>query len=184
VSFDQESPRIVLSGGTVYPRAGSPTVASGIVVGGGKVEQLLETVSVASGPAARIDLPGLIVMPGFTDAHIHLEKYAGQLQRVDCETATRDECLRRVQARAQATPPGDWILGHGWNQNDWDRFGTAADLDGVAPRHPVYLTAKSLHAGWANSHALHQAGVSASTVDPPGGVLQRDSAGNPTGIVL
>ena len=184
MSFDQESPRIVLSGGTVYPRAGSPTVASGIVVGGGKVEQLLETVSVVSGPAARIDLLGLIVMPGFTDAHIHLEKYAGQLQRVDCETATRDECLRRVQARAQATPPGDWILGHGWNQNDWDRFGTAADLDGVAPRHPVYLTAKSLHAGWANSQALHQAGVTASTADPPGGVLQRDPSGNPTGIFL
>jgi predicted amidohydrolase YtcJ len=175
---------MVLSGGKVYPRAGSPTAVSGIVVGGGKVEQQLETVSVPSGPAARIDLQGLVVLPGFTDAHIHLEKYARQLQRLDCETATRDECLRRVQARAQQIPPGDWILGHGWNQNDWDRFGTAADLDVVAPRHPVYLTAKSLHAGWANSRALLQVGVSASTVDPPGGVLQRDPAGNPTGILL
>ncbi|OGT27260.1 MAG: hypothetical protein A2Z17_00870 [Gammaproteobacteria bacterium RBG_16_66_13] len=184
MNFGQEPPRLILSGGKIYPRAGSPATMSGVVVGRGRVEQLLETDVGIPGSGARIDLQGFVVLPGLTDAHIHLEKYARQLQRVDCETSTRDECLRRVGTRAEATPRGDWILGHGWNQNDWDRFGTAADLDAVAPHHPVYLTAKSLHAGWANSQALRQAGVTASTTDPPGGVIQRDSSGRPTGIVL
>ena len=76
-----------------------------------------------------------MILPGLTDAHIHLEMYALSLQKVDCETATLQECLQRVAERARQTPPGEWVLGHGWNQNSWpDGFGSAADLDAVAPR--------------------------------------------------
>jgi predicted amidohydrolase YtcJ len=129
-------------------------------------------------------LEGKTVIPGLTDAHIHLEHYALGLQKVDCETSTRQECLRRVAERAQTTPPGEWILGHGWNQNVWpEGFGNAADLDAVAPHHPVYLTAKSLHAGWANSAALRLAGVSASTPDPAGGRFGRNSQSHPDGVL-
>ena len=71
---------------------------------------------------------GQVVLPGLTDAHIHLENYALGLQKVDCETATRQECLQRVAERVRLTPPGEWILGHGWNQNNWQEgFGTAGD---------------------------------------------------------
>lgn len=135
--------------------------------------------------AARIDLEGLTILPGLTDAHIHLEQYALGLQKVDCETATKAECLERIAERARATPPGEWILGHGWNQNDWpEGFGTAADLDSVAPDHPVYLTAKSLHAAWANSAAIRLAGITSSTSDPPGGRIQRHASGEPAGILF
>src|SRR5574340_707170 len=69
--------------------------------------------------------------------------------------------------------------------SDWhEGFGSAALLDEVAANHPVYLTAKSLHAGWANSAALRLAGITAATPDPKDGVIQRDTAGNPTGIVF
>jgi predicted amidohydrolase YtcJ len=82
-------------------------------------------------------------------------------------------------------PAGEWILGHGWNQNEWpEGFGSAADLDDAAPDHPVYLTAKSLHAAWANTAALHQAGISRQTQDPPDGLIQRDQDGSPTGILF
>jgi len=131
------------------------------------------------------NLEGRVIIPGLTDAHIHLSHYALGLQKVKCEVNTRAECLRRVSERTQITPLGQWILGHGWNQNEWaDGFGTAAHLDAVTPYHPVYLTAKSLHAGWANSAALQAANISAQTPDPSDGKIQRDEHGNPTGILL
>ena len=130
-------------------------------------------------------MEGRPIIPGLTDAHIHLQHYALSLEKVNCETPTRAGCLQRVAEHTQHTPPGEWVLGHGWNQNDWGAgFGNAADLDSVAPNHPVYLTAKSLHAGWANSQALHAAGINQASPDPPGGALQRDAHGAPTGILL
>jgi predicted amidohydrolase YtcJ len=132
-----------------------------------------------------LNLEGRAVIPGLTDAHIHLEYYAFGLDKIDCETATRAECLRRVAERARSQPPGTWILGHGWNQNVWpEGFGQAADLDAVAAEHPVYLTAKSLHAAWANSAALRLAGVNAATPDPQGGRLGRDARGAPDGLLF
>jgi predicted amidohydrolase YtcJ len=131
------------------------------------------------------DMDGRPIIPGLTDAHIHLQHYAIGLEKVDCQTKTRAECLQRIAERTQHTPLGEWILGHGWNQNNWaSGFGTAADLDTVAPNHPVYLTAKSLHAGWANSSALRAAGISATSPDPSGGAFQRDAQGELTGILL
>jgi len=131
------------------------------------------------------DMRGRTIWPGLTDAHIHLDYYALGLQKVDCETRTRAECLERVAIRARQTGPGEWILGHGWNQNEWpEGFGSAALLDQVAPENPVYLTAKSLHAGWANSLALQKAGIHHDTPDPRRGTIQRDNQGNPTGILL
>ncbi len=130
------------------------------------------------------NLGGQVLLPGLTDAHIHLEHYALGLQKVDCETDTRRACLERVAERARTTPPGQWILGHGWNQNVWpEGFGSAADLDAVAPDHPVYLTAKSLHAAWANHAALRLAGVSAALPDPEGGKFGRTAAGELDGIL-
>ncbi len=87
------------------------------------------------------------------------------------------EVLRRVEERAKITPKGAWIRGHGWNQNVWGGvFPTKADLDRVAPEHPVYLTAKSGHAAWANSLALKIAGITPSTPNPTGGEIVRDAA--------
>jgi predicted amidohydrolase YtcJ len=132
-----------------------------------------------------VDLNGKTVWPGLTDAHIHLEHYALSLQFVDCETTTRAECLARVQQKAALAHSDDWIRGHGWNQNLWpEGFGSAADLDAIVPEQPVYLTAKSLHASWANSAALRKAGISASTPDPLDGKIMRDASGQPTGILL
>ncbi len=129
------------------------------------------------------DLAGQALIPGLVDAHIHLKQYALGLHRIDCETSSREECLHRVADRARSTPAGEWILGHGWNHNQWpEGYGNLAVLDAVSPHHPVYLTAKSLHAAWTNSLALQRASISADTDDLPGGCIQRDEQGNPTGI--
>jgi predicted amidohydrolase YtcJ len=131
------------------------------------------------------DLNGLTVLPGLVDSHIHFQHYAESLTKVNCETATIDACLIRVQQQALKTLPAGWVLGHGWNQNSWDGlFGTRQQLDAVAEGHPVYLTAKSLHAAWCNSKALAVAGITNRTPDPTGGMIQRDEHGEPTGILL
>ena len=97
------------------------------------------------------------------------------LQWVDCETETREQCLKRVEEKANHCPAGVWVIGHGWNQNSWtEGFGEASQLDAISFGHPIYLTAKSLHAAWVNSLALQQAGINAYTPDPPGGKIVRD----------
>jgi predicted amidohydrolase YtcJ len=141
-----------------------------------------------------LNLRGRTILPGLTDAHLHLQQVALALQKVDCETTSKAECLRRVAERARSTPPGEWILGHGWTQHEWldlseslgevRPFPSAAELDACAPEHPVFLTAKSLHAAWANTAALRAAGIGARTPDPAGGRLERDAQGEPTGILL
>ena len=162
--------------------------ASAIAIHGERIAALGDLDSLrqqAPGNPEMQDMQGRTLLPGLTDAHIHLENYALFLQKVDCETSSRSACLQRVAERVRQTPPGEWVLGHGWNQNLWpEGFGSAADLDAIAPQHPVFLTAKSLHAAWANSAALRLAGVHTGTPDPQGGRLGRDAQGSPDGILF
>ena len=132
----------------------------------------------------RQDMQGRIILPGLTDAHLHLKYYSLGLQKIDCETDTKAECLRRVVERVKTSKPGEWVLGHGWNQNVWGTWPTASELDAIAPNNPVYLTAKSLHAAWANTSALKLANVTAQTPDPHNGQIQRDTKGLATGVLL
>ena len=135
--------------------------------------------------ASREDMGGRTILPGLTDAHMHLMHYALSLQRLDVETPSKVEALQRVSERAAKTPPGEWILGHGWQQNDWGgEFPSAADLDQAAPRNPVYLTGKSLHVSWANTAALARAGIGSGTPNPVNGKILRAGDGQPTGILL
>ncbi|RPJ22769.1 MAG: amidohydrolase [Chloroflexi bacterium] len=134
--------------------------------------------------AEKQNMNGRVILPGLTDAHLHLKNYALSLQKVDCETDTKEECLRRIQERVKSVKSGEWILGHGWNQNVWNNWPTAYELDAIAPNHPVYLTAKSLHASWVNTAALKLANITPQTPNPQNGQIQRDGKGNATGILL
>ena len=160
-------------------------LASTLAIERGRIVAVGESLQDEFPNAKLQDMRGRVILPGLTDAHIHLQHYALSLNKVDCETATRDECLRRVAERARHTPPGEWVLGHGWNQNLWDAgFGSAADLDAAAPQNPVFLTAKSLHAAWANTAALKLANITSDTPNPANGEIQRAIHGQPTGILL
>lgn len=148
----------------------------------GKNEDIL---SLADRGSEIVDLQGSCVLPGITDAHIHLLQYGMKLSSIDCETSSKKECLRRVEEVVQNTPAGVWIRGQGWNHNLWeDGIGSKEDLDAISKNHPIYLAAKSLHASWMNSAALTLAGIDRNTPDPPGGKIERDSHGEPTGILL
>lgn len=134
----------------------------------------------------QIDLQSKTILPGFTDFHLHLQHLSDRLDAVDCQADSRTEVLRRVKERAEASSPGEWIIGYGWNQNDWDpaEYGTAAQLDAVSPNNPVLLHAVSLHAAWANSLALKSAGITADSPDPHRGKILRNDTGQPNGILL
>ncbi len=164
------------------PKAGAMAILDDRIAAVGSSEDML---AMAGRDDEKIDLGGQTIWPGLVDAHLHLQHYALGLQMVECETDTRQECLRRVAERARETEPGEWIRGHGWNQNNWpEGFGSREDLDQIAPNNPVYLTAKSLHASWANSKALELAGVTADTPDPKDGHIGRDASGKPDGILF
>ena len=131
-----------------------------------------------------INLDGATVIPGFTDAHLHLLHFAKSLTIIDCDVPSRAECLNRIREAVQQTPPGTWIRGHGWNNHHWQENEVSREiLDTVSPEHPVYLSNKSLHGGWANSLALQYCEVDQNTTDPDGGRIGRDSAGMPNGML-
>ena len=177
---------ILLTNGKIYPSATPESLYSSLVIGGGT---LLEAGGERLAAEWRdqasevFDLDGRIVLPGFTDSHIHLEKYAHSLNQIDCETASLEECLDRVAAAASSASPGNWIRGHGWNQNTWGRYGTIAELNTVAPDNPVYLTAKSLHAAWINQEALDRSNFRLDSGSIYGAKIGRDHKGSPNGIL-
>jgi predicted amidohydrolase YtcJ len=165
-----------------YPNATAVAIDHGRFLAMGSDSTILDTFSPLG---QQIDLRGATLWPGLTDAHVHLRLLAESMAMVDCETTTRQACLLRVKQAADTLPNDAWVRGHGWNQNQWpEGFGTATMLDSVCGGRPAYLTAKSLHASWANAKALALAGITSHTPDPPGGAIQRDQHGRPTGILF
>ena len=163
------------------PTVDTLVIKDGIIQFAGNFDQLDPAVKTG---AEIQDLEGAFVLPGFTDAHIHLLEYGLSLQRVDCETGTRAECVDRVRQRVERTKPNEWVLGHGWNHNIWrEGKGDKTQLDNFSPDNPIYLTHKSLHSGWANSAALKAADIDRNTDDPKGGLIEKGENGEPTGIV-
>jgi predicted amidohydrolase YtcJ len=181
---------LVLVGGVVItldparPRATAVAMRDGRIVSVGD-EALVKPF--VGRTTKRINLAGRAVVPGLTDAHVHVEGLGASLENLDLVgAATIDEALRRVGVRARRLKPGEWLLGRGWDQNDWpgQQFPTAAQLDRVSAGHPVYLTRVDGHAGWTNTKALRLAGIDAKTQDPMGGRLIRDDSGAPTGVLI
>ena len=125
--------------------------------------------------------------PGFADAHAHLSGIGSSLERVRLDdTRTYEEVIARVAARAASLPAGEWVLGRGWDQTRWPvkDFPTHEALSRAVPNHPVSIGRVDGHALLANERAMQLAGVTAATPDPPGGRIERDASGRPTGVFV
>ncbi|OGO48735.1 MAG: hypothetical protein A2Z30_03390 [Chloroflexi bacterium RBG_16_64_43] len=181
-------PETILFNGQVYTQEAGCPRAEALFVRGERIVAVggtREILSLAGAHTLRLGLEGRTVLPGLVDAHLHLDWYARSLSGVAAETATRAECLARVRARARETPPGEWIVGSGWNHNAWGGvYGTRVELDEAAPQHVVVLTAKSGHAAWVNTRALEAAGIGGNMPDPPGGRIGRAPDGTPDGLLF
>ncbi|WP_119718732.1 amidohydrolase [Cognatilysobacter tabacisoli] len=138
--------------------------------------------------ASRLDVGASTVVPGLIDAHGHVEGLGYTKLRVDLVGArSKDEVLARLRAFAAQLPAGAWLLGRGWDQNDWpeQRFPTAADLDAAFPDRPVWLERVDGHAGWGNRAAM--AAVKRDLTgdwQPDGGRIERDAQRRPTGVFI
>jgi predicted amidohydrolase YtcJ len=133
-----------------------------------------------------LDAAGGTVLPGINDSHLHLNAFGLDLPpfSYDVDTATIDELIEVVRtAVAEAPAPDSWVRGQGWNDNRLPRPPRAADLDPVSGDHPVILTDFSGHAVAVNSLVLQLAGITRDTVPPPGGVIEKDADGEPTGVL-
>ncbi len=134
----------------------------------------------------RIELePGELAMPGIIDAHLHLTGAALAAEQVDLTPAqTLDDALKLVAEAARRISPPGWILGLGWDQRRFGAWPTAAALETVAAGRLVAFRAFDHHALWTSRAALAAAGIDVSTADPAGGVIHRDEAGEPDGVLL
>lgn len=138
--------------------------------------------------ARRLDVGDATVIPGLIDAHAHVSGLGLTHLTADLVgTRSKEEVLQRLREFATALPEDAWLIGRGWDQNDWTdkRFPSAADLDAVFPDRPVWLERVDGHAGWANTAAMR-----AVTRDlkgswqPDGGRIVRNAEEAPTGILV
>ena len=142
--------------------------------------------------AQRIEAGDATVIPGLIDAHGHLMGLGHALMQADLGgAASKEQVISRLRDYERSLGEGDWLLGSGWDQNRWPgaAFPTVADLDAAFPQRPVWLVRVDGHAGWANSAALRLAAKQGGRDlhgqwQPPGGRIERDAAGVPTGVFV
>ncbi len=134
-----------------------------------------------------LDLKGRTVVPGFIDTHIHVVDFGRTLQWVDLKQVNSIKALRAiVKNKADRIAQGKWILGSGWNQENFaeKRSPTRQDLDAVAQDNPVILYHQLGRTCATNSRALDLAGITKTTVPPKDGVIEKNyENGEPTGIL-
>ncbi|HEV2141533.1 MAG TPA: amidohydrolase [Candidatus Dormibacteraeota bacterium] len=124
--------------------------------------------------------------PGLIDSHIHLEGLAERKLTLDLTGAkSLTESLERVKDWAKPLPKSAWVVGAGWYNDAWGSasFPTREHLDRVVGGRPAYLRRKDGHSAWVSSAALGAAGIDRTTEHPPGGTIDRDDRGEPTGIL-
>ncbi|MEU1519463.1 amidohydrolase [Streptomyces sp. NPDC005811] len=196
--MSDSTPTLVLTGGQVLTLDDAFTVAEGVAVRGRDIVAVGSDAEVRAlaGPGTRVvDLGGRTVLPGINDSHLHGAAYGMTKPPFALDVghpAVRSiaDVARAVGRAAAAAGPGEWIVGLGWDPGylaecvgDPRRFPHRRDLDAVAPDHPVCLTDFSSHMVWVNSAALRVCGIDAGSAAPPGGVVDRDADGRPSGIL-
>jgi len=166
------------------PIAEALVMKDGTIVYVGAREDALD---VAGSGAVVEEFPDSVIVPGLVDAHAHLSSLGRSLALVNLSTAKSEaDAIGRVKRAGESTLQGEWVVGRGWDQNDWANkaWPTHETLDGAFPDRPVYLTRVDGHAAWVNSEAMRRAGLTAATKDPPGGRILRDEKGAPTGVLI
>jgi predicted amidohydrolase YtcJ len=183
---------LVLTNGHVLTVDSADHVAQAIAIRGDRILAVGTDAQIAAlaGPGTRrIDLAGRTVTPGLLDAHDHFSE--GALEKalvIDLSypaVQSIADVAARVSARADSLSANAWIVGAGWDEGKLGerRMIVARDLDAVSHGRPVYLGNTTGHSAVANHAALALAGITRDTPDPPGGGIDRNPDGTPTGLL-
>jgi hypothetical protein len=168
------------------PEAQAVAVRSGRIAAVGRDEEIRP---MAAEGTRIVELRGKTVLPGFIDPHNHFCQYALMTAQVDCRPSSGcvrgDDVIEALKERAQRTPPGRWVMGWGYASYLLDdrKHLTREDLDRASKDHPLCLIHVSFHEAVVNSRALDELGIDRETPDPPGGLIHRDSRGEPNGVL-
>jgi predicted amidohydrolase YtcJ len=182
---------IVILHARVYTENPRQPWAEAVAVSAEKIVAVGTDQEIAAYRGARtqtIDAGGRVVLPGFTDSHIHFLEGSLSLDWPDLNGAGSIAKIEKLLRNYAASHPGkNWVFGQGWS---YDAFGAAAlpdkaILDRIFPNRPVYLESFDSHSAWVNSKALALAAINRNTPDPPGGKIVRAAqTGEPTGSLL
>lgn len=188
-SCSREMPDKIFYNGKIYSLDDKNSVYEAVAVKNGLIYDLgtSEKILKKYPDVEKIDLKGAIVFPGFIDAHGHITGYGENLLQIDLVgTESQEQIAELVKQKAQQLKEGEWILGVGWDQNDWEdkSWPNHKILGKAAPKNPVALTRIDGHALWVNKKALELAGINKNTPNPDGGEIKKDKEGNPTGLLI
>ena len=165
------------------PRAQAMAVRDGRILAVGTNDAIRK---LKGGQTQVVDLGGHFAMPGFNDAHVHLEHAGLEALSVDLRgTGSLQEMERLIWSACKAAPPGEWVVGGGWDQTKWtdQRLPSRQDLDIYTFNHPAVLVRVDGHISVANTAALKVGGVTPQTQAPEGGKIDHDTDGQLTGIL-
>lgn len=160
-----------------------PEVAAGI---DGRIIAVGPTARQAAGRKAEVIRLHGEMWPGLIDSHIHLEGLADRKLTVELGGAkSSKEALTRISDWARKLRKGAWVVGAGWYNDEWNdpAFPRRQQLDRAIGARPAFMRRKDGHCAWASTEALRLAQIERTTADPPGGQIDRDDAGEPTGIL-
>jgi len=180
---------LILHNGRITTLDPSLPEASSIAIKDGRIIGVDNTNKYGRGPETKvIDLKGRRVIPGLNDSPLHVIRgglnYNMEL-RWDGVPSIAD-ALRMLKIQAERTPPGQWVrVVGGWNEFQFAerRMPTLAEINAAAPDTPVFILHLYCQA-LLNKAALRACGYTRDTPNPPGGEIQRDSQGNPTGLLI
>jgi predicted amidohydrolase YtcJ len=181
---------LIVHHGVVYTASAAAPRAEAVAIAGDRLIYVGTSAEALArrGPATRvIDAGGRAILPGLHDAHGHVLGLGQQLQELDLRgTTSLVEITAKVAERARTAPKDAWIIGRGWDQNDWpvQAWPSRTALDAAADGRRVWLTRIDGHAGVASSRALQEAGLTAASADPAGGRIIRDASGAPDGVLV
>ena len=190
VQAQQQAADLIVTNARIYTVDERRPFGDAMAIAGGRVRFVgsQRGALALKGPRTRvIDLDGRTVIPGMVDAHAHLLGLGMALRTVDLTgTKSYEEVIARVAARAREVPAGTWILGRGWDQNDWGdtRFPSHEALSRAVPGHPVYLTRVDGHAALVNARAMSAASLTSAATNPEGGRIERLPDGGPSGVLV
>jgi len=182
------SPDLILTNGRFYTLDAGSTVAQAVAIKDGRIVTVGADVQVgtlAGSGTPTLDLGGSAVIPGIFDSHNHFLEVGAKLSmiRLD-ECRSQAEMMELVRERAKDTPPGEWIVGQGWNEGNFadGQLPTRHDIDPATSEHPVILM-RFFNTDVVNGYALRLAGITRDTPDPEGGKIERDAGGEPNGLL-